>query len=171
MATQAKVTSVDALEHFRASLIVFLNKTHTALDQTSDEIRRTRSWIEHDRRTHWEGEVRRRARALAQAEQELMSARMTKARDDLSLQQLAVHKAKRALEEAEEKVRKVKLWRRDLDGIVEPMARGMNSLRGVLDHELPRALSYLVEAQRLLEAYREGPAPLPPPPGEELPAV
>jgi len=96
MATHAKVTSVDALEIFRASLIVFLNKAHSALDQASDEIRRTRSWIQHDQRTHWENEMRRRARALAQAEQELLSARMTKALDNLSAQQAAVHKARRS---------------------------------------------------------------------------
>ena len=58
---------------------------------------------QHDQRTHWENETRRRARALQQAEQELLSARMTKALDNLSAQQAAVHKAKRALEEAQEK--------------------------------------------------------------------
>src|SRR5271156_444815 len=106
MATQAKINSVDALEAFRASLIVFLNKTHSALDASSDEIRRTRAWIQHDRRTYWENETRRRARTLAQAEQELLSARMTKALDNLSAQQVAVNKARHALEEGSAKVRK-----------------------------------------------------------------
>ncbi len=155
MATHAKVTSIDALEAFRASLIVFLNKTHSALDQSSDEIRRTRSWIQHDQRTHWENETRRRARALAQAEQELMSARMTKALDNLAVQQAAVHKAQRALDEAQEKMRKVKLWMRDFDGTVEPMAKGLNSLRGYLDHDLPQGIAYLSEIQKIMESYTE----------------
>ena len=60
MATHAYITSVDALEVFRASLIVFLNKAHSALDQASDEIRRTRGWIQYDRRSYWENEARRR---------------------------------------------------------------------------------------------------------------
>jgi hypothetical protein len=137
MATQAKVTSIDALENFRASLIVFLNKAHSALDQSSDEIRRTRSWIQHDQRTYWESEARRRARALAQAEQELMSARMIKALDNLTTQQQAVNKARHALEDASEKVRKVKLWMRDFDGTIEPVAKGLNSLRSYLDHDMP----------------------------------
>ena len=155
MATQAKVTSIEALERFRASLIVFLNKAHSALDQTTDEIRRTRAWIDHDRHTHWEAEVRRRARILAQAEQELLSARMTKARDDLSAQQLAVRKAKSSLEEAEQKMRNVKIWRRDLDGLVDPLARGLNSLRSYLDHDLPGGIAHLAELQRLVESYTE----------------
>jgi hypothetical protein len=155
MATHAKVTSIDALEVFRASLIVFLNKAHSALDQSNDEIRRMRSWIQHDQRTYWEGEARRRARALAQAEQELLSARMTKALDNLSAQQLAVNKARHALEEAAEKVRKVKLWMRDFDGMVDPMAKGLNSLRGYLDHDLPQGIAYLTEVVKLMEGYTE----------------
>jgi chromosome segregation ATPase len=155
MATHAKVTSIDALEVFRASLIVFLNKAHSALDQAGDEIRRTRSWIQHDQRTYWEGEMRRRARTLSQAEQELLSARMVKALDNLSAQQQAVNKARHALEEASEKVRKVKLWMRDFDGIVEPMAKGLNSLRSYLDHDLPQGIAYLAEVEKLMESYTE----------------
>jgi hypothetical protein len=155
MATQAKLTSLDALELFRSSLIIFLNKAHSALDSASDEIRRTRSWIQHDQRTYWENETRRRARIVAQAEQELLSARMAKALDNLSVQQMAVHKAKRALEDAGEKLRKVKLWTRDFDGTVEPMAKGLNSLRGYLDHDLPRGIAYLSEVQKIMESYME----------------
>jgi chromosome segregation ATPase len=163
MATHAKITSIDALERFRASLIVFLNKAHSALDQAGDEIRRTRSWIQHDQRTYWESEARRRARTLAQAEQELLSARMIKALDNLSTQQQAVNKARHALEEAAEKVRKIKLWMRDFDGMVEPMAKGLNSLRGYLDHDLPQGIAFLTEVEKIMESYTEAPAPAAPP--------
>ena len=155
MATHAKITSTDALERFRSSLIVFLNKAHSALDQAGDEIRRTRSWIQQEQRSHWENETRRRARALAQAEQELLSARMTKALDNLSAQQLAVNKARRALEEAAEKLRKVKLWIRDFDATVEPMAKGLNSLRGYLDHDMPQGIAYLAEVEKIMDSYTE----------------
>jgi chromosome segregation ATPase len=166
MATHAKITSIDALEDFRASLIVFLNKSHSALDQVADEIRRTRSWIQHDQRTHWENETRRRARALAQAEQELMSARMAKALDNVSAQQAAVNKARRALDEAQDKMRKVKLWIRDFDGTVDPMAKGLNSLRHYLDHELPRGIAFISEMEKIMESYTEAPKPAQSPPGE-----
>jgi chromosome segregation ATPase len=170
MATHAKITSIDALEAFRASLIVFLSKTHSALDQESDEIRRTRSWIQNDQRTHWESELRRRARTLAQAEQELMSARMTKATENPTIQQMAVHKAKRALEEAEAKMRKVKLWMRDFDSAVDPLNKGLNSLRAFLDHDLPQGIAYLVEVQKIMQDYMESqkaPAAPPPPPPQK----
>jgi DNA repair exonuclease SbcCD ATPase subunit len=169
MATHAKLTSVDALDAFRSSLIVFLNKAHSALDQSSDEIRRVRSWIQHDQRTLWESEVRRRARNLAQAEQELLSARMTKALDNLSAQQQAVNKARHAFEEASEKLRKVKLWMRDFDGTVEPMAKALNSLRGYLDHDMPRAIGYLTEVQKIMDSYMEAPRQPASAPADALP--
>jgi len=49
MATDAKVRSIDELEAFRAGLIVFQNRAKKAVDQASDEVRRTRLWIETDR--------------------------------------------------------------------------------------------------------------------------
>ena len=60
MSEQVKVTSIDALEAFRANLIVFLTKAHQSIDEVSDAIRRTRNWVQHDQRVHWEGEIRRR---------------------------------------------------------------------------------------------------------------
>jgi hypothetical protein len=168
MATHAKVTSIDALEAFRASLIVFLNKSHSAIDQAADDIRRTRSWIQLDRRSHWENEVRRRARNLAQAEQELLSARMAKALDNLTVQQMAVRRARQALEEAQDKMRKIKLWIRDFDGAVEPLAKGLNSLRGFLDHDMPQGIAYLSEIQKIMESYTEMQKPAAPVPAEPV---
>ena len=46
MQQQAKVTSVDALENFRASLILFLSKAKPALEEVMHEVVRTRLWIE-----------------------------------------------------------------------------------------------------------------------------
>ena len=160
MTPQAKLTSVEALEVFRAALIVFVTKANNSLDQAVDEVRRTRGWIQQDQRSHWENEVRRRARVLQQVEQELVSARMSKALDNLAAQQAAVHKAKRALEEAQDKMRKVKLWIRDFDGLVEPMSKGLNSLRGYLDHELPQGIAYHAEVQKIMETYLESSKPV-----------
>lgn len=157
MADQAKVTSIDALESFRASIIVFLTKANNSLDQIGDEIRRTRSWIQHEQRLHWEGEVRRRTKLLEQAEQELFSARLIRIRENLAAQQAAVHKAKRALEEAQEKLHKVKLWNRDFDTSLEPLAKSLNGLREYLVQDMPKGLAYLVQAQKILEAYGETP--------------
>lgn len=152
MATHAKVTSLDALETFRAALIVFMTKARRALDEVGDEIRRTRQWIENDRRLHWEGEIRRRRRALEQAEQELFSARLSEFLE-ASTRQQAVRKAGEAVAEAEAKLRAIKLWNQKFDATVDPMAKGMEGLRHFIERQMPGAVSFLVQAQKILEAY------------------
>ena len=155
MAEQVKVTSIDALEAFRASLIVFLTTAHRCVDEVGDEVRRTRGWVQHDQRLHWEGQLRARKRKLDQAQGELMTARLSGLRDSTSAQQAAVTKAKRAVAEAEEKLHLVKLWARDFDHKLEPHTKTLESLRHLLDHDLPKGVAYLVKAQKTLDAYTE----------------
>ena len=165
MAQQAHVTSLDALEAFRANLIIFLGHAHRSVDEVGDEVRRTRGWLQNDRRTHWEQEIRKQRKLLDAAQQELLSAKLSNLRDNISAQQNAVRKAKEALDHAETKMRLVKKWTRDFDAAAEPLMKRIESLRFVLDFDLPKGIAFLVQAQKTLEAYAEtapklaGPAP------------
>ena len=174
MGNQAKVTSTDALELFRSNLILFLHKAHQSLDDVTGEVGRTRQWLQHDQRVHWENEFRKRSRALDQAEQELMTVRLAKTHETaLLVRQAAVNKAKRAKEEAEEKLRCVKKWAQNYEGCADPIVKRLESLRQLLDTDMPKALGYLVNVQRTLAAYASSPmgetvtaAPLPSAPEE-----
>src|SRR5579862_5096261 len=105
MSLQAKVTSVEVLDTFRASLMIFQGKARRALDDAIDQLRHTRMWLQHEQRTRWESELKKRSRALDQAVQELMSAKLSNLRDNITFHQNAVRKAKAAVAEAEEKLR------------------------------------------------------------------
>jgi hypothetical protein len=155
MAEQVRVTSIDALERFRADLINFLHTAHRSLDEVSDEVRRVGHWLENDQRVHWENEMKRRKRVLDQAEAELFAAKLSALRDTTSGQQQAVRKAKAAFTEAEEKLRAIKKWNRDFEGLADPLLKGLGSMREFIDHDMPHALAYLVQAQRTLEDYAE----------------
>jgi len=160
MANQARVTSTDELESFRASLIVFLGKARRSLDDLGDEVRRTRQWLQHDQRIFWEGEARRRAKALERAQQELMSVRLASHQESaVAARQAAAAKAQRALDEAEDKLRKVKTWNQNFDHCADPIVKRLEGIRELLDQDMPKAVSYLVNVQRTLEAYVEAPAP------------
>lgn len=163
MSQKAKVTSVDALDRFRASLIIFLSKARRALDDAGDELRRTRLWLQHEQRVRWENAARKGRRDLEAAEQELFSAKLSSLRDNISAQQMAVRKARAALEHAEEKLRHVKAWSRNYEGVADPLNRRLEGLRQYLDFDLPKAVAFLVQAQRTLDAYAE-PAPAADPP-------
>jgi len=169
MGEQVRVTSVDALEAFRANCIVFLTKARQALDSANDEVRRTRNWVQGDQKAHWEGMLRRRRRALDQAEGELTSARNSEFIESPTVQQAAVRKARLAVEEAEEKLRTIKKWSQNFDVTFDPLTKRMEGLRQILDQDMPKAVAYLDQAQRTLISYAEIHAPLetPAPPPEE----
>jgi hypothetical protein len=171
MATQARVTSIDALGTFRAAVIIFMTKARQAVDTMSDQAKRTRVWLQTDQRMHWENEIRRRQRLLDQAEQELYSARLSGLAETVTVRQAAVRKAKRVLEEAQEKLKNVKRWSQNFDAAADPMLKKLDSLREYLDHDMPDAIAFLANAQRALEAYAQSapPAAAPPPAGEGAP--
>lgn len=155
MAPRAKVRSVEALEQFRTSLLVYLEKAGATLDEVGDEVIRTRNWLEGDRRAHWERERRRRQQDLHQKEQELFSARLSGLRDDLSLQQHAVSKARRAVEEAEEKLHRIRRWSQQYDSRVAPLYRRTEQLRHTLTQDMGEGVRWLARAVQTLQAYAE----------------
>ena len=155
MANQARVTSIDALEDLRAALIVFVTKARRAADQASDKARRMRAWLQNDQRMHWEGEIRRRKRALDQATQELYSARLAGQSDLIAVRQITVRKMRHVVEEAEGKLQNVKRWNQNFGAAADPLLRKIDSLREFMDHAMPDAIAYLSNAQKSLEAYAE----------------
>jgi chromosome segregation ATPase len=173
MAEQAKVTSIDALESFRSAMIVFLTDARRSLDEVGDAVRRTKQWLENDQRAKWESEIRRRNKILSEAQQELFGSRISNLKTASAQKEEAVRKARRAVAEAEEKLRNVKKWNKNYDSIVEPMIKQLEGLRGYLDHDMIKSLSYLVQAQKTLEGYSEM-APPPesaPPPSDSQPGT
>lgn len=153
MDAQARVGSIDAIEAFRAALIRFTGRTKQALDDVTGEVKRTRGWLETEQRQKWEGELRRRARALEQAEQELYSARLSDMRRDKSAQQMAVNRARRALEEAREKLVLIKRWRQAYDSRVETLAKQLEGLQDLLARQMPKGAVSLANTIRLLQDY------------------
>jgi len=153
MAERAKITSVEALESFQVALVVYLDKARRAMDEISDEVRRTRTWVESDRHPHWSGEVRRRTRLLEMRQQELFSARIGNLADPTQGHQQAVRQARRALEEAQGKLERVRRWSREFDNRVEPLARHADRLRHTLTVDMARAVASLNQAIDALHAY------------------
>ncbi len=153
MATKAHVASLDALRDFRAALIVYLNEARPVLDGVSSDVTRTRLWLQNDQRLHWENQVRRRARALEEAQQELFSSRVSHLQQATAANQIAVQKAKRSLEEAESKLRQIKHRSRAFDSQVEPLLRQLQQLQTLLVNDMPKAVASLAQTVETLEDY------------------
>lgn len=159
MADQARISNLDAIESFRTALVVFIGKTRQALDATQDAVKKNRAWLQTEQPAYWSAQIRQRQKRLDQAQAELMSARLSEFVDAPSVQQMAVRKARAALEEAQAKLDRTKGWSREYDRTVDPLARKLDSLRDFIDTDLALATSHLVEIQKILDAYRESPAP------------
>jgi hypothetical protein len=155
MPERAHVTSVEALDTFRASLIIYVSKARPTLEEVSADVTRTRVWLENDARTHWESQVRRRAKALEEAKQALFSSRISDLREVTTSEQMAVHKAKRAFDEAEAKLKILKQWTREYDSRVEPLLKQLAKLHTVLSNDMLLAAAYLTQAINTLAAYAD----------------
>jgi hypothetical protein len=159
MAERAQVTSVEAVESFRADLIVFLKNARAALEEARDEVLRTRSWVQDDRRRHWENETRVWGRKLEEAQAELFRARLSQFKESTALQLMAAQRAERAVREAEARLAVVKKWDRELENRTDPLLKQVNQLHGFLTADMARAVAYLEQVIKTLEAYASVAAP------------
>jgi len=167
MANRSNVTSVEAIDSFRASFIVYLAKARAALDEVTSDVVRTRAWVQVNQRTYWESLAKHRKEQLDEAQEILLSSKMSNMRTVSASEQMAVVRAKRALEEAEAKVRLIRGWERNFENQTQPLARQMEKLHSVLSDEALNAVASLTKTLETLHAYVEMlPPSIEPAPGQ-----
>ena len=150
---QAKVQSIGELDAFRASLVVYLERAGRLLDDARQEVVRMRNWLQTDRQLHWRNELRRRSRALEQAEQELLTARLGGHEGAIQDRRMAVHRAQRAVEDAKQGQARVKRWIQHYEAEVESHLVVIHRLRQVLGHDMRMATNFLETAADTLAEY------------------
>jgi hypothetical protein len=155
MSDQVRISSIDAIEAFRGDLIQYIAKARSALGDMEGEVRRTQTWLDADRTQHWLGQAKTWTKKLHQAEQELYSANLTNPQAANSFQKMAVAKARRNLEAAEEKIRVVKKWRQSFETRTTPLLRQLDPLFQIVGQELPKGVHALTESIKAIHAYAE----------------
>jgi chromosome segregation ATPase len=172
MPDQAHVTSVEVIEEFRTHLVLYVSKARPTVEEIGSEVMRMRMWLQNDQRMTLEALVRRRTKELEQAQAALSGARMATLRQETSAEQMAVLRARRALEEAEAKLKKLKQWNRDFDSQVEPLAKQLDKLHTVLSHDMVNAAAHLSQVVTTLSAYADmHPGTSPAPAAPDAPPV
>lgn len=154
MSAQAQITSVEAIEAFRAKLIVFLAQARPVMEEAGNELARTRLWLQDEQRRFWEQQLRLRGRRLEEARQELLNAKLSQFHESTALHLMAVQRAQRAVAEAEAKLGLLKKWDRELEDRAAPLMKQAEQLQGFLATDMARAIAYLDQALRALDAYR-----------------
>ena len=155
MAGNAQITSVEAIENFRAKLIVYLSQTRPVMEEVSNELSRTRLWLQNDQRMFWDHERRKRERKLEEAKQELFNATMSAIQSGTTaLLQMTVQRSQRAVQESETKLKLLKRWDNELDNRAAPLMKQTEQLQGFLATDMARAVAYLDQVLKALDAYR-----------------
>ena len=123
MAEKAHVTNLEALEQFRSSLVVFIEKASVILEEASEEVKRTRIWLQSEQKLRLTHEMKRKQKELESAEQELFTARLSNLQQTKTGHQMVVNKKRREIRDLETKMRAVSAWLRNFDSKVEMEAR------------------------------------------------
>jgi phage gpG-like protein len=166
MAQRANITSVEAIQEFRANLVIYLNKARPVLDEAASEVSRVRIWLETERRPYWVKQYLQRIQRLEEAEASLFSAKLSRFAQVSAAQQSAVQKARLAVGKAEEKIRSIKRWLRDYETRTSVLLKQLEKLDNVFSLDLTNAVAYLNELIDTLQKYAAMHAPA----GETAPA-
>src|SRR5258705_10472467 len=78
---------------------------------------------------------------------------MSPLRETRDSEPLAVERAKRALVEAEEKLKLIKTWAREFDQRAQILVKELEHVRSLIATELPRGVTHLGQIVRRVEEY------------------
>ncbi len=154
----ARVHSIEVLQDFRAALCEFGQGASTALEEAVSEVQRVLMWLKLEQRPYWQGELRRRNEAYAQAKLAL------KRKRDLETSPLgghysyvderkAVALAERRVAEAETRYRNVQRWAMKLEDEAFTFKTVLRGLLDTVELDLPTALSDIDAMVIALEKY------------------
>lgn len=160
---RADVHSIEAIREFRPTLVKFAEQARQAIGEVQAEVQRTMAWLEQEQGPFWQRQIRKCHEQVRQAKLALNQKRMyaspTGGRQTAVDEERALKRAKRRLEIAEEKLKLVQRWRRELDREWARQQGQLQRLGRSADHEIPRAIALLERMSRSLEAYVDLTAP------------
>jgi hypothetical protein len=155
MAEFARVTSLDALRHFKAALADFGEQVGLALSEAQSDVQRTVSWLSNDRAMHWQRELKKRQEKLVLAKSELFRKQLESndTRTSAVVERKNVAKAERLVEEAEEKLKSVKKWRTVLERELMLFRAQCAQVAAVSQSDVPITIGRMEKMLAALEAY------------------
>ena len=115
--------------------------------------------MQNDQRRTWDGELRVRYRKLEEARAEMFSAQLSQFHESTALCLMAVQRAERGHREAEAKLAVLKKWDRELENRTDPLVKQVTQFHGFLTSDMKRAVAYLEQVVKALEAYAGIPTP------------
>jgi exonuclease VII large subunit len=157
MSGPAQVRSTPAIEALQAALASFEKRVQAALDTLDGELHRTEDWLEHDRPSHWRGQLYGAEDSLHQTKLDLERCLMMTVageRPSCREQKAAVKAAQDRLAYCRDKGNTVKQWQRNFRHESLEYRGRVGQLKRALEHDLPRARAVLIKILRRIEEYQ-----------------
>ncbi len=151
-----KVYRIDAIKLFRERLATFGEDAKNALISVDMDTRRTVDFILREQPMHWKAQLKKRHEVLQQAKAELFRRKLAEINPgslDDTMQREAVRKAEMRVQEAEQKLEKIKKWATPLQQAVEQYHGQSRALDDLVGPQLERALAQLAAMIDALEQY------------------
>ena len=155
-AQSANVTSIDALQSVKATLVQFCADVESALVAMELEARRPVEWIEGDRARYWPQQARRASDLVQEARQALDRCEIRVSSQDRPScydEKKALEKAKRRLQLAEDKVRVLRRWGSEMQKATEDFSTQVARLRSFLETDITKAISAAERMSAALDRY------------------
>jgi hypothetical protein len=153
----ARVESIDAIKEFRIYLTKFQEMASRALSDAESDVNRTMRWLEGEILTFWNNAIRKRQEALAKAEEALRFKRLYKdasgSTPSVVEEMKAVKIAKDRLNEAQEKLKAVKHWTRELQKQSTLYRGAVARFSNDVAAGVPAAIAHLGALLEKLEEY------------------
>jgi len=162
LSEQARITSVESLDRFRAAVKEFQLSGLRALGSMSQDVQRMQSWIDHEQPPVWRIRIRKIEAEVNNARSDLERARISRPNDSPRMfldMQKALQKAQRKQRQAMERVQLLKKWSRTIDHEGMLLRAGTQSLSTMLEVDMNQLAAKLKALSRHLEAYLRLTAP------------
>jgi len=158
MSPQARINSIPVLRQLRASLINFASIASVAVEEANSEIQRTLLWLREDQYRYWKEQVQTRTEQytrarLALKQREVLDRALAGTRSSCVDEKKAVQVAERRLREAEQKLRMVRTWSRQIEKELLDYKGAIRGLVAAIETEIPNACARLDKMTDSLEAY------------------
>lgn len=164
MSQAARVTSIDAVKDFKEALCIFSEQARDAICAVQMDSRRVVDWLLYEAPTYWERQKREGEKDLAEAKSDLFRIQLQRSSgakvDDIE-QKKALEKAKNRIENAEEKLKKVKHWGRVAQQAVNEYESRARRLADLVEGDPPGSVVFMEKVIAALDAYLK----VAPPPG------
>ena len=100
--------------------MLFIEKANTSVDEVSEQVKRTRIWLQSEQKLNLQREIHRKNKEMELVEAEFYSARLADATERKSGIQMRLRRLKQEIREIEEKIRAVQAWTRHYDSNCHP---------------------------------------------------